>query len=980
MILLSRIGVRRVAVVAGVVAAIAAALLWLRSETESSGGSAAQSSRHVEASQPSSSGAADESFGAARAERASTEAAAAAIATLEEGKTPPLEHPATAADGFAEVRVVSGDQPVSGARVALYWRATARRQATPAFRTAGTGVTGRDGAVRLPARAGAYLVSVHAAPFATAEQEFVRPAGTPVTRVEVKLSQAYVLNGRTLSRGTNDPIAQARVVVAESRAPGFRGGRRTEELPPEERASAQSDSTGRFQVAGLRAGTYSVEATSVGHSRAEARLAIPHDGELSLELPDAAVIEGKVVSANGSSGDGAEVLAIGRGNPSTTVAAQGGGFSLEVDPGAYHLSAHRGSEAGAQGDPVVAAAGQTVRGVVLQLGAAATIAGTVFAQSSGRPIPGATIALAATGTASLSGTATSDSAGSFSIGGLSPGSYDATVHADGYTDQTRRGVTVATGQTFPLQVGLVGTGSVGGLVTDSAQRPLAGAVVRLAGGFGPGAFGAASPQQEAVVGADGRYRLDNLAPGTVRLAASRDEASFGPAKSVDVVESQIAALDFSLTDNGTLEGHVRLKSGAPPDPGTVVRAMQQGDMGGFRDGAVIGSAPVDATGAYQLALPPGHYRVLAMGANTRRQQPSLATVTANQIAQLDLLLDDTAPGTSGTVMEPSGSPSAGATVLLLSAQRQPLGMSMTDGDGKFTVSQFRGAAPATVRARNGGRIGEVAAGDGDVIVALQSAATLHGTIASGGTPPPSFTVSVTPVDTSSVPWGGGGAGPLEFAGDHFELYDQPGVDVTVAVKTADGRSGTQTVPLRPGQEATATIALQDSAAIAGRVLRTDGQQPVSGALLLLDGSARPGSGSMTGGDGRFRLAGLAAGPHSLAVRAGQFAAPPQSVTLSPGQALDVGDVVLPLPRTPSGTIGVRFFASGTAVAMGSIVPAGPADLAGVQEGDLLVALDGVPPQSPTDATLRSAGAPGTPVSVALQRGTAKSTVQVVRAP
>src|SRR2546426_11353599 len=93
------------------------------------------------------------------------------------------------------------------------------------------------------------------------------------------------------------------------------------------------------------------------------------------------------------------------------IAAQDGGFSLEVDPGSYHLTAHRGAEAGAQGAPISVAAGQTVRGIVLQLGAASTIAGTVFAQSSGKPISGATIAVTAMGTTSVVGTAVSDAAG-----------------------------------------------------------------------------------------------------------------------------------------------------------------------------------------------------------------------------------------------------------------------------------------------------------------------------------------------------------------------------------------------------------------------------------------------------------------------------------------------------------------------------------------------------------------------------------------
>jgi len=966
---------RRIAILVVAVCALAVALLWLRSETAPSGGSSPSPSRLADRSQRPGTAALLQASGPARSPSAA--AAAPGLAPADEWRTPPLEHPATSADGFAEVRVLSADQPVSGAKVVLYWRNTARMQTALPFRIAGAGTTSREGAVRLPARAGAYLVSVHAPPLAAAEKEFVRPAGAPVTRVEVKLSPAHVLRGRTLSRGTSEPVAQARVVVSETlRAAGLRGGRRAEKLPPEERAVAESDATGRFQVGGLSAGTWSVEATSIGHSRV-ARVAIPQGGDLLLELPNAAVIEGKVLAAGGSSADGAEVIAESRANQSFTIAAQDGGFSLEVDPGSYHLTAHRGAEAGAQGAPISVAAGQTVRGIVLQLEAASTIAGTVFAQSSGKPISGATIAVTAMGTTSVVGTAVSDAAGNFSVAGLAPASYDAAVHAEGFSDQLRRGITVAMAQTFPLEVPLVGTGAVSGGVTDSAGRPLAGAVVRLAAGFGPGA---GATQTEAVAGVDGRYRLDNLSPGTVRLAASRDESSFGPSRSVDVIEGQEAPLDFMLTDNGTLGGHVRLKSGAAPDPSAAIRAMQQGDMGGFREGAVIGSAPVDANGAYQLSLPPGHYRVVAMGPDTRRQQPSLATVTANQPTQLDLLLDDTVPGTTGSVVEPSGAPSADAVVVLLSAQRQALGMAVTDADGKFSVSQFRGAAPATVRARNGGRIGEVAVGEGDTVVPLQSAATLHGTLVSGGSAPPSFTVMVTPVNSSRALWNGSGGSPLEFAGDRFDLYDQPGVDVTVVVKTADGRSGSQTVALRPGQEASATIALQESAAIAGRVLRTDGQQPVAGGLLVLDGSARPGSGSLTGGDGRFRLGGLAAGSHSLAVRAGQYAAPPQSLTVNPGQSLDLGDIVLPLPRTASGTIGARFFNSGTAVAMGSIVPGGPADLAEIHEGDLLLALDGVAAQSPADATVRSQGAPGTPVSVSLQRDGQPGTVQVVRAP
>jgi hypothetical protein len=286
-----------------------------------------------------------------------------------------------------------------------------------------------------------------------------------------------------------------------------------------------------------------------------------------------------------------------------------------------------------------------------------------------------------------------------------------------------------------------------------------------------------------------------------------------------------------------------------------------------------------------------------------------------------------------------------------------------------------------VGARNGGRIGQAQVGAGAVTIQLQPAATIHGTLATGGNAATSFTVSVQ-VNDGTQPWEfGGPGGSLEFAGDHFDLYDQPGVPVTVSVKTADGRSGSAQVALTPGQEASVSIALTDSASLLGRVLQVDGKTPVAGAVLLLDGSVRGRGGSLTGADGRFRMDGLAAGEHTLGVRAGSFSAPPRDVSLNPGQPTDLGDIVLAMPVTPSGTIGARFFSSGAQIALGGVVPGGPADRAGILEGDLLVALDGTPPKSLADAQARAVGAPLSTVSVTWQHaGGAPQTQAVQRAP
>src|ERR1700674_686103 len=183
---------RKPAVLVAPAAALATGLYRLRTGTEASPEAETQApSRPDAVSQRRAPAASGNASGLSLS--ASGSAATPGTAPMEEERTPVLEHPATPADGFAEVRVRSADQPVRGARVVLYWRSTGRTRTPPSFRIAAAGMPGGDGIVRLPARAGAYLVSAHAPPLAGTEAEFVRPAGAPVTRVELKLAQAYVL-------------------------------------------------------------------------------------------------------------------------------------------------------------------------------------------------------------------------------------------------------------------------------------------------------------------------------------------------------------------------------------------------------------------------------------------------------------------------------------------------------------------------------------------------------------------------------------------------------------------------------------------------------------------------------------------------------------------------------------------------------------------------------------------------------------------
>src|SRR4051812_11324599 len=154
-----------------------------------------------------------------------------------EDRTPPLEIPATAKDGFVEVRATAHDKPVVSAEVRLY----ARLRVVPGigeqpWRVAGIAKTASSGLARIAARPGAYLVSVRAEGFPRARKEFIRASGDPVPRVDVQLGPGASLAGRTVAKGPREPVPLAQVVVVDMlRNPGrgeparrapFRAGRR----------------------------------------------------------------------------------------------------------------------------------------------------------------------------------------------------------------------------------------------------------------------------------------------------------------------------------------------------------------------------------------------------------------------------------------------------------------------------------------------------------------------------------------------------------------------------------------------------------------------------------------------------------------------------------------------------------------------------------------------------------------------------------
>ena len=903
------------------------------------------------------------------------------------GGTSAVDQAATPADGFVELKVTARGAPVAGAGVRLYLRGRVDpNTALTDWRLAGAGSTSAAGVIQLAARTGAYLAVARAPGFAPGQRELRRSAGEPVTRAALELSPGAVLTGRTVTvaRGSREPVALAALVLTPQARRGPFGGTLAGDAPAEEQVRGQSDQRGAFRVEGLGPGEWQVEARAPGFGKATERgVRVPRAGELVLELASASFLEGHVLAADGAPAGGAEVTAIGGREPATAIASELGAFSLEVSPRSWQLSARRGGESAALDKPVSVSAGQTTGGLVLRLGRASAIEGTVVAAGSGRAIASARIDVSPYGHDADSGRAVSVPDGSYAVEGLAPGSYDVVVSADGFLADERRAVTVLQGQRFPLRIELHAAGRVAGRVADSHAAAVEGAVVAVIRGF-PSVAGSEPP--ETRTGPDGRYLLSGVAAGRVTLTARRDAAALGPRQIIEVREGEAAAADFTLADDGAITGRVSRKSG-PLDGAVTVRAIRAQLAVSVSDFAATST---DAQGDYRLQLPPGSYRLFASTGPMRGglgPPRDVVTLEGGQTVVKDLLLPDDA-GDQATltisVLEPGGAPAAGAQVQVTSAEEgmRFFMISAADEQGRMLLQRAKGDLPQAleVRAQNGGRAGSVRASreQPEITVQLVPGGRLEGHV-SGLAAAATFqvTVAMPQGDARIGGFGGQGAETRAFTGDRFAFDDVAAGGLLVTVATRDGRSGHASPNVVGGQTTLVELALEQSPGVTGRVV-DEQQKPVADAVLVVDGQSRtPPAGS----DGRFSFDDLAPGEHRLE----GFLAPLRSLgshvfTLQPGQRLDLGDLVMPSTKTGPGGVGLYLRGDSEGVFVVGLIPGGPAESAGVAPGDQLALIDGVKVEGAADARGRLQGVPGSAVALTVIRNGTSRILSFARAP
>jgi len=294
-----------------------------------------------------------------------------------------------------------------------------------------------------------------------------------------------------------------------------------------------------------------------------------------------------------------------------------------------------------------------------------TIRATTGNNTVGAGIPGAIVYLQSAYGPAIPGrgtfSATTDSAGNYTIGGVEPGNYTLVAYATGYSRAVSNAGTVLTvegdvavaGANLTLTQG--SPGIITGSVTDVSGKPAVGATVT----FTPSAGGT---PQTVLTDTNGNYTLSNVPPGTYTGTAALNGAT-AASPSVNVVSGQTITVAFKLAAGaGSATGRVVDTNGNP-----IAGASVFFNGGGT---TTVQTAKTDATGTYTFpanSLPAGIYVVSATATGFGNSAPVQAVVTSAATTTVqDIVLGVAANGTLGGLVTATGSatPLAGVTVTI----------------------------------------------------------------------------------------------------------------------------------------------------------------------------------------------------------------------------------------------------------------------------------------------------------------------------
>ncbi len=427
--------------------------------------------------------------------------------------------------------------------------------------------------------------------------------------------------------------------------------------------------------------------------------------DIVVTLPPESVIVGKVLDRDTGEGVGGVQIWVRPGATDSPVTAADGTFRVgALGAREYTLSVNTATTPDRVAEPVkvTTAAGETTGGVTIVLFGGGLLEVTVTDESTGAPIPGASISVRAASAPeyeSSGGGAAGDNG--VATARLLPGKYILSQVYDPAREHNaatpKEEVDIVYGGTVTLAVALSPTLSrLEGVVRDADGAPVDGARFSLAGGtLEPG-------EPEPRSDASGRFSFRvRMWPSDMaeRPALFVRLPEKGLAAMVDVSEKP-RALDITLKPAPSVLGKVTDSDGKPLAGATVyVTTRQYGGGGTFMDTGITGRDTVSAAdGTYLItAIPPGlsqeyNLDVRAEGF-ARKQMPVLIDETDPSMVDAPVVALNRADATiSGRVVDADGKPAAGADI-----HAEYFGPRLDDGSTQWQQDSAHAAADAEGR-------------------------------------------------------------------------------------------------------------------------------------------------------------------------------------------------------------------------------------------------------------------------------------------
>jgi hypothetical protein len=562
--------------------------------------------------------------------------------------------------------------------------------------------------------------------------------------------------------------------------------------------------------------------------------------------------------------------------------------------------------------PVSLSAGVTTTNINASLGAGPEITGTVTGPG-GAPLAGVYVCAHAIGDLNASRCASTDAAGQYRAGPLTPGAYQIYAQGDSQyaqrwydgalnTDTAQR-VTMGNSTVPNINIALVPGAAISGRVSNASNAGVAGVQISIYPRNSNGVI------RYATTGADGAYSAKALAPGVYQVefappggarqwyngAPGQFESTVITVTGTTAVTGINARLDAAASGTAAITGTITTAGGARVSNTSVYcqNIALQATTYVFAVNGAFTCADL-APGSYIVyAYPPAPYPSFVYYPAASTQSAAQRITVTNGVTTPITFVLQTAGGISGQVTV-SGVPKAGVAVNTYprSGESGATAQTLTNSAGRYAIGRlpagsytvFFGSGPAY----NFEYYDNALVSTNASTVSVASGAVtpnINADLATGGVIKGVVTAADTgrPIPTAALyAYSADGAKSYYFTADADGKFVSPGLPagnyVLLAIPGSYGlgyaseyfnnaasfAGATQLTVGAPGSETTANVALDPGGSISGKTIDASTGLPVGGVYVQSTFSGTLIYASTTSDAyGNYRLSGLRVGEHIL---------------------------------------------------------------------------------------------------------------------